>query len=203
MASSDSAIRRYTGVTTALTKREGRVKVRMSYTWSQLNGTVTGGGSNTPFNDIPGRDVYLSGPLADDHRHEIKAMAVLQATQWLMFGVRYSYYSGLPYSRLYRNVETGNFEDYRATRGTNPGSNINDPGDDRALRLPDMQDLGLQSRINLRPLIGQRIEFFVDLLNILALRTTTGVEQTDIPTFGQVTSRLEPFRARVGFNFKY
>lgn len=196
-ASPDAAIKTYTGVTTALTQREGKVKIRLSYTWSKLYDTTSA------LNDVPGRDVYIYGPGNFDNRHQIKATMNYQATQWMLLGVKYGYNSGRPYSRLFRNIETGSFEDYRARRGTNPGANINDPADDRELRLPDIQDLGVQVRFNLRPLIGQRVEFYVDILNVLALRTTNAVEQNDVPSFGQTTGRLDPFRGRVGFNLKY
>ncbi len=202
MGTPDGARRTYVGVTTALTKREGNVRANVSYTWSRLDGTVYQGNAG-PYGDIAPRDIYLNAPLADDHRHELKTTMVYQTTQWLSLGVRYNYYSGLPYSRLFRNTETGGYDDYRARRGTNPGSNINDPTDDRELRLPDMQDLSVQARMNLRPLLGQRVEFYIDVLNVLALRTVTGVQEQDGPAFGQQTSRMGPFRARIGFNYKY
>ena len=59
---------------------------------------------------------------------------------------------GLALQPAFRNDETGKYEDYRARVGVNPGTNINDPGDDRALRLPDIQQLNVQLRANLQPL---------------------------------------------------
>ncbi len=202
MGTPDGARRSYLGVTTSLSKREGKVKARIAYTWSQLQGTVYGGNSN-PYGDITPRDVYLNGPLSDDHRHEVKALMTYQATSWLSLGATDTYYSGVPYSRLFRNTETGNFEDYRARRGSNPGTNINDPSDDRELRLPDVQDMAVQVRVNLRPLIGHRLEFFADILNVLALRTITSVQEQDGPQFGQLTGRMSPFRVRLGASYKY
>ena len=63
-----------------------------------------------------------------------------RSTRWVSAGLRYRYYSGRPYNRLYRNDVTGAFDLYRARVGENPGTNINDPDDDRSLRLPDLQD---------------------------------------------------------------
>jgi hypothetical protein len=117
--------------------------------------------------------------------------------------VRYDYVSGRPYDRLYRNDVTGGFEDYRAARGMSPGGSINDPGDDRPTRLPDVQSLNVSLRINWLPLIGQRLETYADVLNVLALRTTTGVSENDGPAWGSPTSRTGPMAVRLGVNFRY
>jgi hypothetical protein len=169
---------------------------------SKLDGNVLDG-INNAWGDIAPRDVFLYGDLADDHRHEIKTSAVYQVTPWLAAGMRYRYYSGRPYNRLYRNGVTGNFDLYRARIGISPGNNINDPNDDRALRLPDLQDVNLQLRANLQPFIGQRIELYVDMLNVLNLRTTTAVGQEDGRDFDVVRARLEPLRIRLGLNYRY
>ena len=117
--------RRYIGVTGDVTRREGKFKMQGSYTWSRLDGTVMEGSGNL-YGDRPARDLYLNGPLADDHRHEVKANLSYAATRWLSTTVRYSYYSGLPYSQRYRNTVTGSYDDYRAQVGYTPGGNLND-----------------------------------------------------------------------------
>jgi hypothetical protein len=80
---------------------------------------------------------------------------------------------------------------------------VNDPGDDRPLRLPDRMRLNLQLRANLKPLIGHNFEPYVDMLNILALRTTTSVQQNDGPLFGSPSGRQGPLVMRLGFRYKY
>jgi hypothetical protein len=200
------AQRRYEGVTLGVTKREGRLKARISYTWSELVGTVAGGsasGANTAWGDIPSRDRYLDGYLPDDHRHEVKGSLSFQATTWLSFGSRTTYTSGQPTERLFRNDETGTYDVYRATRGINPGANVNDPGDDRQLRLPDQFELNLQGRLNLLPLIGKRLDLYVDVLNALAIRTVTTVGTNDGQDFGVERAWMDPFRIRLGLNFRY
>jgi hypothetical protein len=198
----DGASRRYMGATFGVTKREGRFRARGTYTLSKLDGTVWND-LNNPWGDIPGRDPYLYGPLPDDHRHEIKLNLVYAVTPWLSTGVMYNYYSGTPYSHLYRNDQTTNYENYRARIGYNPGTNVNDPTDDRQLRLPDLHDLDAQVRVNLQPLIGQKLELYAVILNTLGLRTTTAVVQNDTPDFGTQTGRLAPFRVRLGLNYRY
>jgi hypothetical protein len=198
----DEAQRRYLGVTFGLSKREGRFRARGSYTWSRLDGTVFNG-RNNPFGDIPARDVYLDGVLPDDHRHEIKLNFAWQIASWLSAGVRYTFTSGLPYNRLFRNSETTSYESYRARVGVDPGVNINDPGDDRELRLPDIQSLNAQLRFNLQPIVRQRVDVFVDVLNALALRTTTSYGQETGRDFGIPRDRLRPLRVRLGLEYRY
>ncbi len=189
--------RRYMGVTFAAKKREGRFRIQASYTWSKLDGV------HDDYGDNPGQDVYLYGPLGDDHRHEIKALARFQYTSWLSSGLRYSLMSGMPYNRRFRNLVTNEFDDHRARLGSNPGTDINDPADDRDLRLPDQQSVNLQTRLDLKPLIGQQLEFYVDVLNLLATRTVTEVTQNDTSAFGLGTKRQGPFRIRLGLNYRY
>jgi len=198
----DGARRRYIGITGSLAKREGRLKVQADYTWSRLDGTVLDGSSNQ-FGDIGPRDIFLYGSLPDDHRHEIKLNMRYQATNWFSFGARYTYISGQPYNRLFRNDVTGNFENYGAPIGINPGTNINDPADDRALRLPDQHSLNAQLAFNFAPLIGQKLEAYVDVLNVLGLRTTTSVTEQDGPSFSQPVARMSPLHIRLGLRYRY
>jgi hypothetical protein len=197
------AQRRYTGVTASLKKRDGALKVTTSYTWSRLEGNVPLEEDNE-LGDIPPRDTYLWGFLPYDRRHELRASATYQLTRWLSLGVNYNHYSGGPYSRKFFNQETGRFDDYRARAGNDPGANLNDPGDDRQLRLPDVQRLNLQVRAHLRPLLKKLdLEIYADALNVLGLRTTNGVYTDEGPSFGQPTGRLDPFRIRLGARFRY
>jgi hypothetical protein len=197
------AYRKYDGITVGFTKREGRLKARSSYTWSKLWGTSAGGTTSNLWGDIPGRDMFTDGYLADDHRHEVKLSVSYQATQWLSFGSRTTYTSGQPYNRFFRNDETGSYERLGATTGINPGTNVNDPGDDRFLRLPDQLEVNLQTRLSLLPLLGKRIDFYVDALNIFGLRTPTSVGTSDGVDAGIERSWMNPFTVRLGLNYRY
>jgi hypothetical protein len=201
LETSDDAHRRYMGVTIGATRREGRLKMHGAYTLSRLDGTVLEGTANR-LGDIAPRDVYINGSLPDDHRHEFKVNANYAASNWLSFGVRYSYYSGLPYSRLYRNDTTGAYENLRARVGVSPGTDTNDPGDDRELRMPDIHSLNAQVIFNLLPFTGQKVEAFMDVLNVLGLRTPNTVSEQD-NDFGVVRATELPLRARVGVRYRY
>jgi hypothetical protein len=202
MGTPDEAQRRYTAVTSKLTKREGPLKLVGTYTWSELVGNVFDG-NNNPFGNIGPRDVYLYGHLPDDARHQLQLSLTYQLAAWLSTGVRYTYASGRPYNKRFRNDETAQFEDYRARVGTNPAGNLNDPGDDRPLRLPDVQMLNLQLRANWKPLVGASLETYVDVLNALALRTVTAVEEAEGPMWGAPAARLRPFQLRIGARYKF
>jgi hypothetical protein len=206
MGTPDGATRYYRGITAGINKRQGRARVYVSYTLSQLNGTVYNGATN-PWGDIPPRDQYLNGPLPDDRTHDLKLSMTYAASNWLSLGARYNFSSGFPYSRLFRNDVTGQYEDYRSRRGTNPGTDLNDPSDDRELRYPPQQEVNLQVRVNMQPLVGHNLSFYVDALNILNLRTVTGYGQQDGVSgsngYGNENAWLAPFRLRLGMDFKY
>jgi hypothetical protein len=202
LGTSDKTRRDYRGVTATVYKREGALKINAGYTWSRLYGNVLDGISNE-WGENDGRDIFLYGPLTEDTRHNVRLQMTYQLTSWLSTGMSWNYWSGRPYSRRFRNDVLSSFSDYRATVGTNPGNNINDPGDDRPLRLPDIQKLNLQVRANLKPLTGIRIEAYMDVLNIMALRTTTSVDQQDGPFFGTPGGRLPPLSIRFGARYKF
>jgi hypothetical protein len=196
------ANRRYDGVTLGVTKRDGWIKLRGSYTYSKQTGTSYSG-TNNLYGDIPGRDVFTSGFLADDHRHEVKISASVQATRWLSIGTRTTYTSGQPYDRFFRNDETSAYDQLRATRGLNAGTNVNDPGDDRPLRLPDQLEVNVQTRLNIYPLIGKHLDLYVDILNALALRTPLTLGTSDGSDFNIERTWMDPFRIRLGLNYRY
>jgi hypothetical protein len=198
----DGARRRYVGITGSVTRREGRFKLQADYTWSRLDGTVLDGANNA-YGDIAPRDALLYGSLPDDHRHELKANLSYRLSAWLGLGFRYSFIAGTPYSRYFRNDVTGNFENLTAPVGINPGANVNDPSDDRALRLPDAHSFNAQLAFNLEPLIGSKLEAFVDVLNLLGTRTTTAVTQSDGPSFAQPSARMSALHVRLGARYRY
>ena len=90
----------------------------------------------------------------------------------------------------------------RSSRSARAG-NINDPGDDRPLRLPDVQSVNAQVTVDLEPLTRVRLETFVDVLNVLALRTTTSVGEINGQDFGVPRDREQPFRFRLGLRYRY
>jgi hypothetical protein len=198
----DGAERTYNGVTFGLNKREGRLKIQASYTLAYLSGTVANGSSND-WGDVPSRDVFLDGYLPDDHRHEIKLSTIYAITPWLTVGSRTTYLSGFPYDQLYRQDVTATFDRRNSRRGETAGANINDPGDDRTLRLPDRMEVNGSIHFNMQPIIRQNLDFYVDVLNVLALRTVTAYGTSVGQDFGVARGWMDPFRIRLGVNYKF
>ncbi len=202
LATPSAAKRRYLGITAEIRKREGALKTSAAYTWSELQGNVNNNESNE-YGENPGREPYLYGYLPDDARHQLRIQATYQVTKWLSTGILWRYYSGRPYQRRYYDDVLGTFSDYRARVGINPSTNINDPGDDRPLRLPDQMSANLQARVNFKQLTGVNAEAFLDVLNFLALRTTTSVDQQDGVAWGTSTGRMPPLTLRIGGRYRY
>ncbi len=196
------AYRRYYGMTASLSKQEGDLLVNASYTLGFLNGNVLDGFNNF-WGTIPSMDRFLDGPLDDDHRHEIKLTGTYQWTPWLSTGFRYLYISGTPAQRLYYNAALGTYQTYRAGSGIDPGLNLNDPEDDRAIRLPDRQLFNLQVRAMLEPFLKQNVSVFFEMVNVLGLRTTLTQGTADGRDYGVPLTRTDPLRFRIGIDFRW
>ena len=87
--------------------------------------------------------------------------------------------------------------------GSNPGANINDPADDRALRLPDIQDFNVQVRAEPEAAHRPAAGLLRRRAQRLALRTATSLGQEDGRDFGVIRDRMDPFRIRLGLNYRY
>jgi hypothetical protein len=197
------AKRRYVGVTTNIRKREGALKLNFTYSWSHLTGNVVDGFQN-PYLNNAGQDVFQYGDLPGDARHSIRSQAMYQWNAWLSTSFTYDYTAGGPLNEVFFNSVNGKFTDFRARRGFSSGVNLNDPADDVALRLPDIQKFNFQARANLKAITKFNAAFYVDFLNLLALRTTTGYNlETSGNSALQIVNRQPPMRLRVGFDFKY
>ena len=133
------AAARYLGVTFAAHKREGALKISASYTWSTPRRQRRSTTEDNACGDIPPRDIFLWGDCRDDSppRDQGHAQLPVHALA-LAAACSTHYYSGSPYNRRYRNGDDRRLRRPTGRRvGINPGTNINDPGDDRELRLPD------------------------------------------------------------------
>jgi hypothetical protein len=197
----DEARRRYVGLTTSLRKREGLLKVIASYTWSKYDGTEDNSYAST-FLDNPGQSPYFYGPLPVDYRHDVRLQATYMFRPWLSAGVVYDFLSGGPYNRFIYDSEYQSFNAFGTRRGYDTRGTIN-PDDDSPLRLPDLSSLDLQGRVSLNKWLGQKVDVFVDVLNIMALRTTVSVIQQDGPFWGRPSRRMPATRARFGLRYRF
>jgi hypothetical protein len=170
------ARRRYVGISVGMLKREGLLKMVASYTWSRDEG-VANNDYITTFLDNPGQTPYFYGPLPSDIRHIARLLASYQVLPWLSVGGVYEFQSGPPYNRYGLDPVYGTLSRFSAKRGYDSRGNLN-PEDDIPLRLPNLMTIDFQARANLRSLIGQKIEVFFDMLNLMGLRTPLSVSRT-------------------------
>jgi len=197
----ESSRRRLLSMTTIVRKREGRLKVNASYAWRRFEGTSNNSFSST-YLDTPGQEAYFYGPLLEDIRHNVKLQGSYQVTSWFSAGTIYEFYTGGPYNHFFFNNEYQSFSNFRSRRGQSWNGTVN-PDDDRDLRLPDITLFNLQAMVDLKPLIGHKVQISADVLNVLALRTNQRVIQTDGPFFEYPVARLPPFRARLGIRYQF
>jgi hypothetical protein len=197
----DQARRQYHSLTFGALKREGRLKMQLSYTWTKDVGTDESSYASS-FLDNPGQARFYYGALPNDHRHDVRALATYEATPWLSVGVIYTFLSGGPYNRYFYDPSYQSFNAFKAQRGYDPRGNLN-PDDDAPLRLPDLSVLDVQARVSLLRWVHQPLDIFCDVRNLLGLRTTTSVFEQDGQFWGRPTARLPPTRARLGIEYKY
>jgi hypothetical protein len=160
----------------------------------QVNGT------NGPFYN-PRQTHLWDGFLPEDVRHILK-LRVSYNWKGLNAGFFFVYQTGAPTSKSYFQFTDGNYVNLRSPTGTDPGS-TNNPRAFTELRLPDQMEMDLRASYDLHNLIRQHLVFIIDFFNLFNLRAVNGIENRDLPTYGQVTSRQQPFRFQLALRYIY
>jgi hypothetical protein len=148
---------RYLAATAAIQKRAGGLKLLVAYTWSHLQTEL--------------------GDDDDDRRHAVRALATYDLFRVASVGASYALDSGTPIPRIVSPDPTGA---YRARVGLNPGSNVNDPGDDRDPRRPGTDRLNLQLRVRATR-FGADFSLYADVINVLDSGAVSAPGSTDFP----------------------
>jgi Carboxypeptidase regulatory-like domain/TonB dependent receptor-like, beta-barrel/TonB-dependent Receptor Plug Domain len=203
-----NAVREYQGVDFTIESRPtDNWDLYFAYTLSWLYGSAgeqfSGqvNGTNGPFFN-PRQTHLWDGFLPEDVRHILK-LRVSYNWKGLNAGFFFTYQTGAPVSREYFQFTDGNYVNLRGPTGTDPGGNPNNPRGFAELRLPDLMQLDLRASYDFHALIRQHIVLIVDFFNLFNLRATNGIENRDLPTFGQVTSRQQPFRFQLALRYMY
>src|SRR5262249_20576763 len=102
----------------------------------------------------------------DSRPHTLRLLGTVDVLGFASIGLLYAFDSGGPAFRRFTNEVTGGADNYRATPGVNPGTNIGDPADDRALRTPSIERMNLQLRARLKRLIRADVDLYADVINI-------------------------------------
>jgi hypothetical protein len=207
--------REYVGGELALRGRIARTgSFLASYTLSQLRGTSDLDELTNSLNVAPTvlanprQKQFAYGPLWGDHTHVAKVAAGYTfAALGLTIGTSLAVMSGGPYSRLDYNANLGGYFDRRAPRGIDPGD-LNDPGDDRELRLPMTVDWSLRAACSLeRWLSGERLDAEAQALNVHAQRVATNVQEGNVApgqpgAFGSASNRQAPLAVTLGVTYR-
>jgi hypothetical protein len=190
--------RRYLGVTAAIQKQTGPLRLLLAHTWSRhreqyaLTAAGAGFGSGSVSAEIP---------AADDRTHSTRFLASYDILGYAAVGTIFAFDTGLPYQRFFVNDTLAAYTDYRARLGINPGTNLNDPADDRPTRYPDVMHLDLQLRGRARRLVGIDADLYIDVLNVLGSKTVTSL---GAPGTSFVAGPPPPARWwRVGLAYRY
>jgi hypothetical protein len=216
LLTSEDFFREYSGVELSARGRFAEAGfVMASYTLARLVGTSEVDDTTDATNVVPfvvanpRQRQFLYGPLNSDRRHVVKASVVYALSKLdLTLGTTFTYASGAPYSRLFYNEFLSQYYDLRAPRGTDPGD-LNDPNDDRELRMPALIEWNLYAAWNLASLTGQKdLLLETQVFNLLNRRSATYVQQRDLPAdepggFGSPLKLQAPFRVTLGVSYRY
>jgi hypothetical protein len=175
-----------------------------------LSWTYGPGGEELGFNGVGGQFYnprqlqFYDGFLQQDARHNIKVRA---SYSWHGFtaGVFANYRTGTPLRRFYYNPYDGGYTMLRSPQGTEPGAG-NDVKAIGEFRLPPILQLDMRAQYDFHELIRHHVSIIFDFFNLLNLREAGGdfrgtIEQSDIPTFGVVTSRQAAFHLQIGLRY--
>jgi hypothetical protein len=189
--------RRHRSLHSTLTTTPGPLAVTLAHVYSRNTetGASTSNAVGNPWGDVP-----TQARWDDEGRHFLHGRVVADLGGYVSVGALYRYAQGEVYGRLFRNDITNSYENRRSLRGTNPGSNLNDPSDD-TLRLPKTEQLSLQLRGRGRRLLGIDADVYLDMMRIMQARSANQVA-VDAPSFTGASSGDDSWY-RIGLEYRY
>jgi hypothetical protein len=202
------AIREYQGVDFSVESRPNEHwDIYVAYTLAWLYGQAgeefsgqVNGTSGAFFN--PRQTHLWDGFLPEDVRHQLKVRASYN-THGVNIGTFIVYRTGAPLSHNYFEFTDGSYLNLRAPTGTDPAASINNARGFAELRTPDVLEVDVRASYDFQALIRQHLILIVDIFNLFNLRTATAIENRDLPTFGTVAARQQPFRFQLGLRYNY
>ena len=203
----------YSGLDLILEARVSNLEVQGAYTLSQSWGTAGSGAFDNPRYE----DFYRAYQVGIDQRHNIKSSTTFTVLPGFTIGLILNWRSGQALAKGYATAETG-WTTRRAPGGYSPGAYYNtgttNPGqlgtysDVRSwsqFRSPDVFTANLMLTYDMHQLVKQHLIFNVQINNVLALQTPTGVNtQEGTPGGNQfgLSSGRQGFRTLV-FGARY
>jgi hypothetical protein len=189
--------RRHRSLHSTLTTTPGPLAVTLAHVYGRNTetGASTSNAVGNPWGDVP-----TQARWDDEGRHFLHGRVVADMGGYVSVGALYRYAQGEVYGRLFRNDITNSYENRRSLRGTNPGSNLNDPSGD-TLRLPKTEQLSLQLRGRGRRLLGIDADVYLDMMRIMQSRSANQVA-VDAPSFTGASSGDDSWY-RIGLEYRY
>lgn len=197
------AQRTYHGLDLWVKGNPGRWNLAASYTLAFLNGTVSDYFPIDGYYQNPRLNFLFNGPLPDVNRHYLKGLVDYTFPFGLGVGARLQYLSGGYLWKQFQSPQDFSYTLYRSPRGSDTGTRSNDPTTWAEFRLPDTFNLDLQLSFFLEHLTGQKIDLLAMLFNVLNVSPATAIQTRDGTTFGNVTSRPDPFFVEFVVRYRY
>lgn len=144
---------------------------------------------------------FMTGYTVGDTRHQLKLVG---SYTWkgLSIGPSLSYATGTPLTKRFQTANATTSTVLRSPVGTTPGTG-NNVEQVSEFRLPDIMTINLRLAYDLKELTGQQFTVIADAFNLLNASTPTNLIQTDVPTFGQASARMQPLRVQLGLRYQY
>jgi hypothetical protein len=209
----DGNYRIYQGVDFVFESRPSKhLDLYAAYTLSWLYGPgaeelgqISGGEAGNSQYYNPRQAIFYDGFLPEDVRHSLKLRA---SYTWsgLVLGAFVRYQSGSPLTKRFFNPFDGDFTDRRSPQGTEPGTG-NAQNAIAEFRTPDTMEVDVRAAYDFHEHLTRdgrhHLMLIADLFNLFDLGNAVGIEQRDLPTFGTVTRRQQPFRFQIGLRYTY
>jgi hypothetical protein len=150
----------------------------------------------------PRQTMFYQGFLPEDVRHQLRIRAAYNY-KGFNIGSYLNYITGTPTSKLFFVYSPdGDYINLRSPLGTDPAT-PNNARNFAELRNPDLLIIDTRVSYDFHALIKQHLVLIVDMFNMLNVRQPTGFQSVDVPQFGQVTGRVQPFRFQLGLRYDY
>jgi hypothetical protein len=166
LSTSEQRHRRYLGATLSLGGALGGLRALLAYTYSQQE---IGASVSSSFEG----PAFYQAPDPNEQRHSVRVLGAWDIARIVSLGLVYTHDSGRPTTLVSPSI--ANPWGDRASRGVNPGTNLNDPGDDdQPTRYPATERLNLQARFRIGRWVPFGFDLYADLLNAFDQRSGGG-----------------------------
>jgi hypothetical protein len=178
---------RYLDVTLGVRKDAGALRLLGAYTFNRHRYLGEFLGADPTFESVE-----------DERPHSFRALVSYDFWGYGSVGTTATVESGAPISRIF-GTGPSSFRDPREA-GINPGTNLNDPTDDRPSRRPAVTRLNLQLRVHTKRLVGLDFHLYADVINLLDDHESAIEDPT---SFIPLRAASQGRWTRIGLEYRY